>query len=200
MLAVSDQAGDCQIARTASTALGGVDALVFKDHFWDFEDDRVMYLMFNNYGFNLPNAMQLANGAVHWETRTKPEPLCFAFRAGDSFARLSIGNHVEMVVKYEHLIRYGFSAAMNPLFEQEVDFGDYETKILTQLRCQWGAGNVFQALGAQTEANSLGANLGEQNEFEKSCITARARASTSPGATTTASSCRTTTPISGRQA
>ena len=55
---------------------------------------------------------------------------------------------------------------MNPLFEQEVDFGDYETKILTQLRCQWGAGNVFQALGAQTEANSLGANLGEQNEFE----------------------------------
>ena len=121
VLNVSGNVADCQIARVQLAGLGGPsDALVFSDFFWEFEDDRVMYLMFNNYGFNSTNARQIAHGAAAWETRTKPEPLCFAFRAGDSFARLSIGNHVEMVVKYEHLIRYGFTAAMNPLFEQEV--------------------------------------------------------------------------------
>ena len=131
VLTVSGNVQDCQIARVQLAGLGGQsDALVFSDHFWEFEDDRVMYLMFNNYGYSFSNANQLVDGNVDWSTVVKPEPLCFAFRAGDSFARITaLPHHIEMVVKYEHLIRHTFNAALNPKLDVEATFGDYEAVV-----------------------------------------------------------------------
>ena len=106
VLTVNNNVADCHIQRVRLAAgAGAADALVFSDHFWEFEDERVMYLMFNNYGYSFPNANQLLDGGVNWGTRVKPEPLCFAFRAGDSFARITAHpHHIEMVVRFEHLV------------------------------------------------------------------------------------------------
>ena len=65
VLTVNNNVADCHIQRVRLAAgLGAADALVFSDHFWEFEDDRVMYLMFNNYGYSFSNANQLVDGGV----------------------------------------------------------------------------------------------------------------------------------------
>ena len=148
-----------------------MDALAFTDHFWEFEDDRPMYLMFNNYGYNLSNTLQLLHGGVDWRTIPKPEPLCFAFRSRNSFARMTPApHHIEMVVKYEHLIRHTFSAALNPELDVLATFLDYEVSVLLKLRCQWGAGGYLQALATHAEAAALGA----RNEFDSLGLSPRA--------------------------
>ena len=43
VLTVSNVVADCHIQRVRIAAgVGAADALAFSDHFWEFEDDRVM--------------------------------------------------------------------------------------------------------------------------------------------------------------
>ena len=128
-----------------------------------------MYLMFNNYGYSDANAQQIVDGGENWATVVKPEPLCFAFRAGDSFARMA-NNRIEMVVKYEHLIRHTYNALANPSLDVEATFLEYEAVIPDRTRTVWNANGRLQAIAIQGAA----AALANRDEFDSLHLSPRA--------------------------
>ena len=153
--------------------------LIFRNTYWNFEAGRAMYLMFNNYGYNLDNVRQhngtaVANGA-DWSNHDKPLPLCFAFRSEQATSRLDITvqGHYEMQMVIDYADLHAYTRPAPPAAPVNADFATFEATLPAILRCAWDA-NVTERLVPIANHNGDAAGLAANCEFEKLGVCPRA--------------------------
>ena len=147
-----------RLARSDPNAVGNPDHLDFRHFYWNFADNRPMFLLFNNYGWSREASRQ--EGL--WGNQPLPVPIAFSFNSQDAhmvLLEIAGPRHVvTMRIPYNKLERVNAAGVVSYF----VDAGPLN--LPAKINCAWhgGTGKLVQAADV-LEAAAIQAG----NEFEQ---------------------------------
>jgi hypothetical protein len=147
-----------RLARSDPNAVGNPDHLDFRNFYWNFADNRPMFLLFNNYGWSREASRQ--EGA--WVAQALPTPIAFSFNSPDAhmvLLEIAGPRHVvTMRIPYNKLERVNAVGAVSYFVDAA------PLNLPAKINCTWdaGTGKLVQAADV-LEAAAIQAG----NEFER---------------------------------
>ena len=160
VVAVGPTAARSEFERTDPGNTGAFTHVEFRNFYWNWGDDRNMYLLFNNYGVEREHARQ--EGA--WANTYEPIPLAFHFKASQSEPVLvdATGNgdyEMRMRVAFADLIHVNAVGATSTF----TDGGPLN--ITATMNCAWDA-NVTERFVQQAAFANAGLARAANSERE----------------------------------
>ena len=125
-------AAGSQFARSDPNGVGNDDHVEFRNFYWNFADNRPMFLLFNNYGWSREASRQ--EGA--WNAQPLPVPMAFSFNSQD--ARMVLIQQpgpthiVTMQIPYDKLVRVDNAGTVSYFVDGA------PLNLPAKMNCAWG--------------------------------------------------------------
>ena len=155
-------AAGSQFARSDPNGLGNDDHVEFRNFYWNFADNRPMFLLFNNYGWSREASRQ--EGA--WNGHALPVPIAFSFNSED--ARMVLIQQpgpihvVTMRIPYDKLVRVDIAGTVSYFVDGA------PLNLPAKMNCAWDGGTGKLVQGADMLENAAIAAGNEFDQIQKS--------------------------------